>query len=98
MQAPMKNPAMRVVMGIIGAVVVVLGVRQMMSGFREMSGKSPATQPQKIGERKDVPAHGCSLKVPEGWETKDASQGGVMFVAPKSSGYAVNFIVMSQPF
>ena len=91
----MNKPVTRVVLGIVGVIGVFFGVRQMISGFRQISG---VTVPQKIGERVDMAGHGCSMRVPNGWEKKDGDGGGLVFSSPKSSGYAVNLIVLSEAF
>lgn len=77
---------------------MVAGIRQIVSGVREMAGTSAAVQPQEAGERISVAAHGCSLRVPRGWTEKQTPQGGTMFVAPKESGYSANLQVFSEPF
>lgn len=89
--------AFRVLVGVLGLCAIVAGVRQMMSGMRQMTG-AVKKQPQEAGGPISVGAHGCALRVPKGWMEKTTPAGGVMFVSPKESGYAANLIVMSEPF
>ena len=91
----MKKPILRILLGVVGVIGVFFGVRQMISGFHEISG---TTIPQKIGESVTLSSHGCALRVPQGWEKKDGDNGGTVFSAPKSSGYAVNLLIMSEAF
>ena len=88
---------MRVLVGIVGVFAVVVGIKQIASGVRQMAGKPAPTRPQEVGEKVAVAAHGCSLRVPRGWTEKQTEQGGTMFVAPKESGYSANLQVFSEP-
>jgi hypothetical protein len=93
------NRLVRVVAGLVGLVVVVLGVRQFLSGVRDMSGSSPATQPQKLGETYASAEGGYTHRIPQGWQVKPAqSPILIKIVAPKESGYVSNMIATSEPF
>ena len=60
---------MRIVIGLIGLVVIVLGVKQFTKGVHEISGKgSPAAQ--KVGETYTSTENHYSHKIPDGWQSK----------------------------
>ncbi len=89
----------RVVIGVLGIIAIVFGVRQVMSGVREISGKAPETQPQKLGGTFTSDEGGFSFRIPEGWQTKPAARPGMtMIVAPQESGYSANMTVSIESF
>lgn len=90
---------LRIVGGLVGLVVIFFGVKQIMTGAREMSGKSTATQPQKLGETYTSTEGGYTHRIPEGWQSKPGAQPGLtMIVAPKESGYASNMATTIESF
>jgi hypothetical protein len=88
-----------IVGGLVGLVVIFFGVKQIMTGAREMSGKSPTTQPQKVGETYTSIVGGYTDRIPEGWQSKPGAQPGLtMIIAPKESGYASNMATTIEAF
>jgi hypothetical protein len=90
------NKPTRLVAGILGLVAIVVGIIQVKSGWGDVFGRSKT--PQEKGDRVVLTKPACSLHVPKGWEQKPAAQGGIMFSAPPSSGYAANLIVSEEPY
>ncbi len=89
---------LRIVAGLVGLVVIVLGVRQFTKGVHEMSGKGNAPA-QKMGETYTSTESGYSHRIPQGWESKPGPQPGVtMIVAPKESGLASNMVATVETF
>lgn len=89
----------RIAVGIIGLVVLVFGIKQMITGMGEMSGKSRTSQPQKIGETFTSTENGYSHRIPQGWENKPAPPPTAgMIVAPKSSGLASNMVTTVENY
>ena len=87
----------RVFFGLLGLIAIYFGIQQMKSGVKQLSGP-PMSVKQNLGEPVVLDSHSCLLRVPTGWEQKPSPGGGVMFVAPKTSGYSANFIILSQPW
>ncbi|HJT81111.1 MAG TPA: hypothetical protein VJ719_07935 [Chthoniobacterales bacterium] len=90
---------MRILVGVIGLVVIILGLKQIYKGVGQMTGKaSPAAQ--KAGEVYTSTENGYSHRVPANWESKPSPQAGVasMFVAPSSSGLASNMVTTVEPY
>jgi hypothetical protein len=89
---------LRIVVGLIGLVVIVLGVKQFTKGVHEISGKS-SPPAQKMGETYTSTENGYSHRVPQGWENKPGPQPGVtMIVAPKESGLSSNMVTTVETF
>jgi hypothetical protein len=65
-------------------------------GWCQIEASGQLRQPQKAGERTTIAKFGCSLPVPEGWERKQTANDGIMFSAPKASGYRANINVTSD--
>lgn len=89
---------LRIVAGLVGLVVIVLGVKQFTKGVHEMSGKGKAPA-QKLGETYTSTDSGYSHRIPQGWESKPGPQPGVtMIVAPKESGLSSNMVTTVETF
>jgi hypothetical protein len=89
---------LRVLIGLVGIVAIVLGVRQFSSGIREISAK-PAIQSQKMGETFVSKQNGYSHRIPLGWESKPPPPSAVeMFVAPKRSALSSNMLTTVESF
>lgn len=86
---------LRILAGLMGVVVIFLGIKQIVSGARQMTGKS-VTQSQKPGETYTPAEGGYAHRIPEGWKAQsEAQQPSRMFVAPGNAG---NMITGSQDF
>jgi hypothetical protein len=93
----MKMP-MRILTGVIGLIVLILGIKQMYKGVHEMSGAGSAP-PQKMGETFTSAENGYAHRIPDGWESKPGSQAGVtMLVAPSSTGLASNMVTTVEKY
>ncbi len=87
---PKPNPLL-IVVALVG---IFFGARQCMSGMGLFSGK----QKQEVGPAVVFDATGVTMRMPAGWEQTPNSSGGVAYVAPKSSGYNANIIVLGESF
>jgi len=89
---------LRVLIGVVGLVVIVLGIKQFTTGVREPSGNfTPA--PQKIGETFTSAENGYSHRIPQGWESKPAPPSkAAMIAAPKSSGLLSDLVTTIEPY
>ena len=93
----MKMP-MRILVGIIGLVVVILGIKQMYKGVREMSGTA-APQAQKLGETYYSTENGYSHRIPQGWTRRQGQQPNVtMIVSPAESGVTSNMVTTVEKY
>ena len=89
---------LRIVVGLIGLVVIVLGVKQFTKGVHELSGKSSAPS-QKLGETYTSTENNYSHRIPEGWQSKPGPRPGVtMIVAPKETGLSSNMVTTVESF
>ena len=89
----------RIAVGILGLIVVVFGIKQILTGAREISGKSQTSQPQKIGETFTSTANGYSYRIPQGWESKPVSSPmAAMIVAPRPSGLSSNMVTTVETY
>ena len=89
---------LRVLIGLIGLVVIILGVKQFTKGVHEISGKTSASPP-KMGETYTSTENNYSHRIPENWESKPGPQPGVtMIVAPASSGLSSNMVATVETF
>lgn len=87
----------RIVVGIIGLFIVFFGVRQMMNGMHESSGKTPASQ--QLGETITSNENGYRHRIPKGWLNKPAPRAGVtMIAAPPESGLSSNMVTTVESF
>ncbi len=89
---------LRVLIGVVGLVVIVLGIKQFTTGVREPSGNFTLT-PQKIGETFTSAENGYSHRIPQGWESKPAPPSkAAMIAAPKSSGLLSDLVTTIEPY
>jgi hypothetical protein len=95
--ARMKS-VMRILMGLVGLVVMVLGVKQFTKGVHELSGK-PTVSAHKLGEVYTSKENGYSYRIPEKWENKPGPQPGMtMFVAPPDSKLNSNMVTTVETY
>ena len=90
---------MRILIGVIGLVVMVLGIKQIYKGVHEMSGTSSPV-PQKLGETFTSTESGYSHRIPDGWKSKPSPQAGVtaMIVSPSESKVSSNMVTTVEAF
>ena len=90
---------MRILVGIIGLVGVIYGIKQIYKGVGEISG-SRSSAPQTLGDTYTSAENGYSHRVPAGWESKPPPQAGIatMFVAPASTGLNSNMVTTIESY
>jgi hypothetical protein len=92
--SPARKLAPRILMGVVGLIAIVLGVRQIISGLHLMSHQPTAkTQPEArtpVSEFKVVTTGCCSFEVPNGWEQEDLGEGTMQWSAPNPTGGTFN--------
>ena len=80
-----KTTGRRVLIIVVAVIAMILGALQIMRGLHLISYKPSAKsleeqaandRNQVLGERVFLTNHGCSLRVPKGWERKDVGGGG----------------------
>lgn len=81
----------RILVGVVGVIVMIAGVRQVMTGLSELGF---AKTPEKVGQRFTDTAHKCSYSVPDGWSQKEGQGGSVKFLGQ----HGRNLSVLSEAF
>jgi hypothetical protein len=90
--------ALRILLGLVGLVVIVLGAKQFTKGVPELLSK-PTVSTRKLGEVYTSKENGYSHRIPEKWESKAGPRPGMtMFVAPQDSNLNSNMITTIEIF
>jgi hypothetical protein len=90
---------LRIAGALVALIILFFGVRQIMTGAREMPEKPAASQPSKLGETYTSIQGGYTHRIPEGWQSKPGGQPGLtMIVAPKESRLVSNMATTIEMF